>query len=540
KYSYVTMVSEADIDVVISGIGGSFPKTNNVEELKHALMEQVDLLGKARWKDGLYDVCDKSGNIDNIANFDASYFGVHQHQATYMDPMQRIVLEKSFEALIDAGINPVEARGKRIGVYMSSTISENDCVIIENIISGFGSIDEVELSALDKVYNKKRNEPLPVGSIKSHTGHSEAASTIFSIVKVILSMENDVIIGHKNYETPNKNIPSLMNGKFEIVTGNKPFEIKLAAVNGVGLTSSYGHILLKSKTPKKTSIQCDIPMLRFLSTRNEEGINEIVELEKSITTLDVEYATLVNNIFSKSIPGHLYRGYVSSGTEVKHAVDHIDGVTRPVWFVYSGMGSQWTSMGKDLMKLPLFAAAIHKCHNILLTKGLDLLNIITTDDKTIFDDILHSFVGIAAIQIGLTDVLHAIGVTPDGIIGHSVGELGCAYADGCLTAEQMILSAYYRGRASQEVTLIPGMMAAIGVGAQDIMKECPPLIDVACHNGPDSCTLSGPKEEMETFVAELQAKDIFAKLVNVSNIAYHSRYIKSAAPLLLDYLKKVL
>ncbi|GLV38292.1 Fatty acid synthase 3 [Carabus blaptoides fortunei] len=81
----------------------------------------------------LYDVCDKSGNIDNIAYFDASYFGVHQQQAYYMDPMQRMVLEKSFEALIDAGINPVEARGKSIGVYMSSTINENDSAMFENV-----------------------------------------------------------------------------------------------------------------------------------------------------------------------------------------------------------------------------------------------------------------------------------------------------------------------------------------------------------------------------------------------------------------------
>ncbi|GLV46522.1 Fatty acid synthase 3, partial [Carabus blaptoides fortunei] len=106
--------------------------------LKHALMEQVDLLGNARWKDDLHDVCDKSGNIDHIAYFDASYFGVHQHQANYMDPMQRMALEQSFEALIDAGINPVEVRGKRIGVYMSSTISENDGIVFENVISGFG------------------------------------------------------------------------------------------------------------------------------------------------------------------------------------------------------------------------------------------------------------------------------------------------------------------------------------------------------------------------------------------------------------------
>jgi len=59
-------------------------------------------------------------------------------------------------------------------------------------------------------------------------------------------------------------------------------------------------------------------------------------------------------------------------------------------------------------------------------------------------------------------VLRALDITPDGIIGHSVGELGCAYADGCFTAEEMILAAYARGRASLETDVIPGMMAAIG------------------------------------------------------------------------------
>lgn len=43
-----------------------------------------------------------------------------------------------------------------------------------------------------------------------------------------------------------------------------------------------------------------------------------------------------------------------------------------------------------------------------------------------------------------------------------MGELGCAYADGCMTAEQMMLSAYSRGKASLEATLIRGMMAAVG------------------------------------------------------------------------------
>ena len=61
-----------------------------------------------------------------------------------------------------------------------------------------------------------------------------------------------------------------------------------------------------------------------------------------------------------------------------------------------------------------------------------------------------------------------------------------------------------------------------------MMKICPPEIDVACHNGPDSCTISGPEEVMHQFVGQLIARGIFAKAVQCSNIAYHSRYVTKA------------
>lgn len=77
------------------------------------------------------------------------------------------------------------------------------------------------------------------------------------------------------------------------------------------------------------------------------------------------------------------------------------------------------------------------------------------------------------------------------------------------------------------------------MGYKKIIHMLPPSIEVACHNGPDSCTLSGPIEDVKKFASDLQARGIFAKLVNVSNIAYHSRYIKPAAPKLLELLKQV-
>lgn len=107
-------------------------------------------------------------------------------------------------------------------------------------------------------------------------------------------------------------------------------------------------------------------------------------------------------------------------------------------------------------------------------------------------------------QIGLVDLLTSVGITPDYIIGHSVGELGCAYADKCFTAEQMVLCAYSRGLASIETEVVRGSMAAVGLGYEDLKDLCPPDIEIACHNSSDSATISGPAEPMKNFVAQLQ------------------------------------
>lgn len=83
------------------------------------------------------------------------------------------------------------------------------------------------------------------------------------------------------------------------------------------------------------------------------------------------------------------------------------------------------------------------------------------------------------------------------------------------------------------------MMYVSGMGYKDIKDQLPEGIDVACRNSAISCTLSGPTSLMEEYVASIKAKGVFAKLVNASNIAYHSRYIQPAAPALLESLKKV-
>ena len=60
-----------------------------------------------------------------------------------------------------------------------------------------------------------------------------------------------------------------------------------------------------------------------------------------------------------------------------------------------------------------------------------------------------------------------MGIVPDGLVGHSLGEVGCAYADGCLTRREAILAAYWRAKAVIDCKVQPGKMAAVGEFSSD-------------------------------------------------------------------------
>ncbi|XP_026314570.1 fatty acid synthase-like [Hyposmocoma kahamanoa] len=383
----------------------------------------------------------------------------------------------------------------------------------------------------------------------SNIGYTEAASGISAVTKVILGYQRGKLAANMHCTTPRQDIQAIRDGRMKVVTENTPFNpMAYVAVNSNAVTGINAHALLKGycKPKDRNSYKCNFPRLVTISARQDINIQNILNDLKS-KPIDPEEIALFHNIHKYRIPGHLGRGYIILDTDEEQktvclgeTAAYYDDTKRPLWFVYSGMGSQWAGMGVHLMRIPIFAAAIERCRIALEPKGIDIVHIITSPDKTIFDNILNSFVGIAAIQIGLTDVLKSIGLEPDNVIGHSVGELGCAYADGCFTAEEMILSAYSRGLVSIQTPFIHGSMAAVGLGYEKVLEMIPPEIEVACHNSSESSTISGPSDIMKEFVAKLTAEGIFAKEVPCSNIAYHSRYIAEAGPGLLKYLSEVI
>ena len=98
-------------------------------------------------------------------------------------------------------------------------------------------------------------------------------------------------------------------------------------------------------------------------------------------------------------------------------------------------------------------------------------------------------------------MLQMMGVHPDGIIGHSTGEMGCAYADGGVTRKQAMLLAFHRGNTVINADLgNDGGMAAVGLTWEDATKRCPEGVFPACHNGLDSVTISGKASKVGWFL----------------------------------------
>ncbi|XP_060839445.1 fatty acid synthase-like isoform X1 [Rhopalosiphum padi] len=697
-------------EIVISGISGRLPESDSIAEFRENLYAGVDLVtdDERRWPAGLHGLPTRTGKLKNLEYFDANFFGVHAKQAEVMDPQLRLLLETTYECIVDAGVNPDDIRGSKIGVYIGASNSETDDYLsrlpervngygltgccramfanrisytfdfngpsfaidtacssslvamsqavqaIENgqcdaaIVGGanlllkptnslqfhrlsmlspqgmckafdvtgngyvrseavvtiflqkasvakrsyatvMGALintdgfkdqgitfpsgamqnkliqevyakcgvnpsevsyveahgtgtkvgDPQEVNSIAEFFTKDRTTPLLIGSVKSNMGHSEPASGLCSLAKIVISLEAGKIPGNLHFANPNPDIPALLDGRLQVVHKNWDYSGGYVALNSFGFGGANAHVLLKSNPkPKTAPILNNVPRLISVSGRTNDAVNNMLK-NIADTPLDDGFVSLLHDIHANNINGHGYRGYTVLGKSISE-VTEVKPTKRPVWFVFSGMGSQWAGMVEGLLQLEPFARAINRAASVLQVEGLDLLSILNSKDETTFDNVLNSFVSITSMQVALVDLLKSIGIEPDGVVGHSVGELGCAYADGTFNADQAILAAFWRGRSILESKLPQGSMAAVGLSWEDTKKRLPADLVAACHNSEDSVTVSGPPSSLTAFVKTLQAEGIFAKEVKSSGYAFHSKYIADAAPKLRNSLERIL
>lgn len=93
-----------------------------------------------RWRHFNVEIPKRMGKIDGLDKFDATFFGVHFKQAHTMDPQCRLLIERAYEAVLDAGINPKTLRGSKTGVFIGACFSESEKTWFYEKISsgGFG------------------------------------------------------------------------------------------------------------------------------------------------------------------------------------------------------------------------------------------------------------------------------------------------------------------------------------------------------------------------------------------------------------------
>nr|CAD7400388.1 unnamed protein product [Timema cristinae] len=703
-------------EIVISGAAGYFPDSDSIYQFRDNLFGKVDMVtdDERRWKFDHPEIPQRTGKINHVGKFDASYFGIHYKQAHTMDPMCRLLLERSFEAIVDAGVNPWTLRGSRCGVFIGACFSETEktwfyeklqingygitgcsravlanrisywlgingpsytvdsacssslyalehaykairdghcdaalvggsnlclhpyvslqfarlgvlsmdgkCKSFDNNANGYARSEAIvmiylqkskdakriystlvhaktncdgykeqgitypsglmqqklleefytecrvdpstmgyieahgtgtrvgdpeELTALDQVFCKGRTTPLPIGSVKSNIGHSEPASGLCSVAKCIIALEEGAIPPNLHFETPKEGVEPLENGKLKVVTEREPLTNGWVGINSFGFGGANCHVLLhwNEKTKVNGSAPQDsLPRLVVASGRTEEAVHTILN-DLETRPVDVEFVKLLHDLYSSNFPGHIYRGYtlIFPGQDKPiRDIQYYPNAARSSWFIFSGLGSQWPAMGKSLLRLPTFTSAIEKCHEVLNNKGIDIFKIIQDGNKSAQDNVLTSLVGITAVQIGIVDVLKILNLTPDGIIGHSIGELAAAYADGCLSAEQTILAAYSYGLVLVETKSIKGSSIEIGLGQEEVRKLIPKEIELVSHNSPDSCTVAGPSNVLAHLEADLSRNGVSIKHLENFDIPFHSRYVAAAAPRLLKYLKQII
>lgn len=226
--------------------------------------------------------------------------------------------------------------------------------------------------------------------------------------------------------------------------------------------------------------------------------------------------------------------------------------THPVAFVFTGQGAQWPQMGKELIEeFPSFRHTIQELDAVLQTlpekPSWTLQNAILEPKTTSqINHVTRSQPVCTAVQIALVNLLAQWGVYPQGVIGHSSGEIAAAYTSGRLTSAQAIITAYYRGYVvGKSETKVRGAMMAVGLGKDDANAEIVQLniqgaIKVACINSPESVTISGDEPAIEKLQAALSPRGILARKINTNGRAYHSHHMAPLGQRYQELLEKSL
>ncbi|MFG2637686.1 SDR family NAD(P)-dependent oxidoreductase [Streptomyces sp. NPDC048362] len=430
-------------------------------------------------------------------------------------------------------------------VYEGAGLVPDDVAYLEAHGTGTPAGDPLEVEAIGRALGIDRNRgPLPIGSVKSNLGHSEAAAGMAGLFKALLVLKHRRIPPTLHAEQLNPAIP-FDELNVRPVTRLEPLDMPgaaLAGVNSFGFGGANAHlvvaacapaavvpkpqpgalpVVVSARTPAALA-QASQRMAEHLQF-TDDGLYDIAYTLTQRRTRHEHAACVWAEDPSQAAEALLQ---FAGGEQTDTAAGAVRAAPGRLAFVFDGNGSQWAGMGTDLLDEPVFATAIDEVDTCLrphlswsvrerLAAGSPGLERTEDAQPLLF-----------ALQIGLVRLLSARGIEPDAVVGHSIGEVAAAYVAGCLHLEQACQVVAVRSRA-QAATAGSGRMAAAGLSHEEATKELAAFhgrLGIAGVNSPGDVTIAGDAAALAELGRQLTARGVFFRVLDL-DYSFHSRHM---------------
>jgi 6-methylsalicylic acid synthase len=419
--------------------------------------------------------------------------------------------------------------------------------------------DPIEAGAIAAVYGTGRptDRPCLIGSVKSNIGHLEAASGIAGVIKAVLAIDRAAIPPSINFTTPNPDIPWDGSG-LRVVTELTPWPStggpRRAGVSGYGYGGTIAHLVLE-QAPGQDAVR-PAPdrgtALRVypLSGSSPESVRDYAgALADWLVAEGTEPAAVAHTLTRRrahlthrsavlaagreELVGRLRQVPLGEPREGLVTGRTLPGAERGAVWVFSGHGSQWIGMGRELLATePGFGAALDELEDICLAEmGVSPRRALLEGDLLHTDRIQLL---IFAVQVGLARVWAARGLAPAAVLGHSVGEIAAAVvagvldtADGArLICRRSTLLARVAGRGAMAMVDLPFEQAQARLAGVD-------GVCAAIAAAPSSTVIAGDTAGLEVVVKQWTADGLHVQRVN-SDVAFHSHHMDPLVDELAD------
>ena len=416
--------------------------------------------------------------------------------------------------------------------------------------------DPVEIAALTKAFRAgtKRRGYCAIGSVKTNIGHLDTAAGIAGLIKVVKALAAKKLPPSLNFKRPNPQL-DLENSPFYVNTMLADWQgcslPRRAGVSSFGVGGTNVHLVLEeAPTPSNAKTAARTWQLLPLSAKTQTALDHAttnlgayLREHPELDLADVAYTLQVGRSafeYRRVLVSSDASDAANALSDRRRTVESFNGtVDRPVAFMFSGQGTQYVGMGRELyLTEPAFREQVDRCSEILKSHlGFDLREVLYLEEPArLLDQTVIAQPALFVTEYALARLWIDWGVRPQAMIGHSLGEYVAACLADVLTLEDALELVAVRGRLMGNLTA--GAMLAVSLSASQVETMLSDTLSLAAINSPSLTVISGPTEEIDELQVRLVSAGVHCRRLRTSH-AFHSAMMEPALESFKEHLRRV-